>query len=160
MWRSMDGGATWTDSTNAATAMTNIAPDGSIDGSVFFDKELLAVDNSQSSPNYGRLYVTFIKFHMAGPSGRSDYRPVQLAYTILAALIRMTGRGCTRRWCLMTRGPGSRTFGEPMGDAGRGRRGRPERRVRHRGVQHDLQPRHVLRTLRRRRGGFLGGGAD
>ena len=81
VWRSTDGGVTWTDSLEAATAMTNIAPDGSIDGSVFYDKELLAVDNNVSSPNYGRLYVTFIKFHMTAPSGRSDYCPVQLAYT-------------------------------------------------------------------------------
>jgi hypothetical protein len=77
----MDGGATWTDSVDASVAKTNIAGDGSIDGSVFYDKELLAVDNNPLSPNYGRLYVTFIKFHMTGPSGRSDYCPIQLATT-------------------------------------------------------------------------------
>jgi hypothetical protein len=81
VWRSADGGATWTDSVDAATAITNIAPDGSIDGSVFYDKELLAVDNNVGSANYGRLYLTFIKFHMTGPSGRSDYCPVQLRTT-------------------------------------------------------------------------------
>lgn len=81
VWRSTDGGATWTGSVDAATAITNIAGDGSIDGSVFYDKELLAVDNNASSPNYGRLYLTFIKFHMTGPSGRSDYCPIQLATT-------------------------------------------------------------------------------
>jgi hypothetical protein len=81
VWRSTDGGATWTDSVDAATAITNIAPDASIDGSVFYDKELLAVDNNPLSPNYGRLYLTFIKFHMTGPSGRSDYCPVQLRTT-------------------------------------------------------------------------------
>lgn len=81
VWRSTDGGATWTDSVDAAVAITNIAGDGSIDGSVFYDKELLAVDNNPVSPNYGRLYMTFIKFHMTGPSGRSDYCPVQLATT-------------------------------------------------------------------------------
>jgi hypothetical protein len=80
VWRSTDGG-TWTDSVDAAVAITNIAGDGSIDGSVFYDKELLAVDNNPGSPNYGRLYVTFIKFHMTGASGRSDYCPVQLATT-------------------------------------------------------------------------------
>lgn len=81
VWRSTDGGATWTDSLEAAVAITNIAPHGSIDGSVFYDKELLAVDNNAGSPRYGRLYLTFIKFHMIAPSGRSDYCPVQLAYT-------------------------------------------------------------------------------
>jgi hypothetical protein len=81
VWRSTDGGATWTDSLDAATAITNIASDGTIDGSVFYDKELLAIDNNPGSPHYGRVYTTFIKFHMTAPSGRSDYCPVQLSYT-------------------------------------------------------------------------------
>jgi hypothetical protein len=81
VWKSSDGGATWTDSLDAATAITNIAGDGSIDGTVFYDKELLAVDNNPASPRYGRLYLTFIKFHMTLPSGRSDFCPVQLATT-------------------------------------------------------------------------------
>jgi hypothetical protein len=82
VWRSTDGGTTWTDSLDAATAITNIASDGSVDESVFYDKELLAVDNNPASGNYGRLYLTFIKFHMTGPSGRSDTCPVQLATTL------------------------------------------------------------------------------
>jgi hypothetical protein len=82
VWRSTDGGTTWTDSLDAGTAITNIASDGSVDGSVFYDKELLAVDNNPASGNYGRLYLTFIKFHMTGPSGRSDTCPVQLATTL------------------------------------------------------------------------------
>jgi hypothetical protein len=81
VWRSTDGGATWTDSLDAAVAITNIAGDGMIDGSVFYDKELLAVDNNPASPHFGRLYLTFIKFHMTSPSGRSDFCPVQLAFT-------------------------------------------------------------------------------
>ena len=81
VWRSTDGGATWTDSVDAAVAITNIAGDGSIDGTVFYDKELLAIDNNPASLSYGRLHMTFIKFHMTGPSGRSDYCPVQLAST-------------------------------------------------------------------------------
>jgi hypothetical protein len=83
VWRSADGGATWTDSMDAATAITNIAPDGSIDGSVFYDKELLAVDNTPSSPHYGRLYMAYTKFHTGGfgNSWRGDYCPVQSAYT-------------------------------------------------------------------------------
>jgi hypothetical protein len=81
VWKSTDGGATWTDSTKASIAITNRAADGSIDGSVFYDKELMAVDNNAGSSHYGRIYMTFIKFHLVAPSGRSDYCPVQLAYT-------------------------------------------------------------------------------
>ncbi len=81
VWKSTDGGLTWTDSTKAAIVITNQAEDESIDATVFYDKELLAVDNNPDSPHYGRLYVTFIKFHMTLPSGRSDYCPVQVAYT-------------------------------------------------------------------------------
>jgi hypothetical protein len=81
VWKSSDGGRTWTDSTKAALVITNQAGDGSIDGTVFYDKELLAVDNNPTSPHYGRVYVTFIKFHMTLPSGRSDYCPAQVAYT-------------------------------------------------------------------------------
>jgi hypothetical protein len=80
VWKSTDGGFTWTNSHKAALALTNRASDGSIDGSVFYDKELLAVDNDPSSPHYGRLYLTYIKFHMLS-SGRSDYCPAQLLYT-------------------------------------------------------------------------------
>ena len=78
---STDGGATWTDSTKAAIVITNRAANGAIDPSVFYDKELMAVDNNPSSAHYGRIYVTFIKFHMSGGNARSDFCPVQLAYT-------------------------------------------------------------------------------
>jgi hypothetical protein len=81
VWKSVDGGTTWTPSTEAAIAITNRLAGGSIDGSVFYDKELLAVDNNVGSLFFGRLYVTFIKFHMVLPSGRSDYCPAQVAYT-------------------------------------------------------------------------------
>ena len=81
VWKSTDGGATWTDSTRASIAITNRAADGSIDGSVFYDKELLAVDNNPGSPHYGRIYTTFIKFHLLSTSGRSDFCPVQVAFT-------------------------------------------------------------------------------
>ena len=80
VWRSTDDGATWTDSTKASLVNTNRTGDG-WDETVFYDKELLAVDNNPSSPHYGRLYMTYIKFHMTLPSGRSDYCPVQAAYT-------------------------------------------------------------------------------
>lgn len=81
VWKSIDGGATWTPSAKAAVAITNRRSDGSVDGSLFYDKELLAVDNNPASSRYGRLYATFIKFHLLSPSGRSDYCPAQLAYT-------------------------------------------------------------------------------
>src|SRR6266542_2582261 len=80
VWKSVDGGLSWTDSTKAAIVITN-QENGSIDPTLFYDKELVALDNNPSSPQYGRLYVTFIKFHMTLPSGRSDYCPVQVAYT-------------------------------------------------------------------------------
>ncbi|HEY6679405.1 MAG TPA: hypothetical protein VI411_10980, partial [Actinomycetota bacterium] len=81
VWKSVDGGATWTASTSASLVITNRATDGSIDGSVFYDKELMAVDNNPASPHYGRIYVTFIKFHMPGGNARVDTCPVQLAFT-------------------------------------------------------------------------------
>jgi hypothetical protein len=82
VWKSVDGGVTWSDSTKAALVISNHAPDGTIDASVFYDKELMAVDNDPSSPYFGRIYVTFTKFHMTGGSyARSDYCPIQAAYT-------------------------------------------------------------------------------
>jgi hypothetical protein len=82
VWKSTDGGATWSSSTAPSLVVTNHAADGSIDGSVFYDKELMAVDNDPASPYFGRLYVTYTKFHMTGGSyARSDYCPIQGAYT-------------------------------------------------------------------------------
>jgi hypothetical protein len=82
VWKSLDGGATWSSSLKPALVVTNHAPDGSIDASIFNDKELMAVDNSPSSPHFGRIYVTWTKFHMTGGSfARSDYCPIQAAYT-------------------------------------------------------------------------------
>jgi hypothetical protein len=82
VWKSVDGGATWSSSLKPALVVTNHASDGSIDASVFYDKELMAVDNAPSSPHFGRIYVTYTKFHMTGGSyARSDYCPVQAAYT-------------------------------------------------------------------------------
>ena len=82
VWKSVDGGGTWSSSQQPALVVTNHATDGSIDASVFYDKELMAVDNTPGSPYFGRLYVTYTKFHMTGGSyARSDYCPVQAAYT-------------------------------------------------------------------------------
>src|SRR2546428_10373616 len=81
------GGSAGCDARKTSISSTTLGSDGSIYRSVFYDKELLAVDNSPTLPNgaanphYGRLYVTFIKFHIVFPSGRSDFCPVQLAFT-------------------------------------------------------------------------------
>jgi hypothetical protein len=78
---SRDNGRTWTPGRQAARAATNFDyGTGTVDPSVFNDKEYIAVDNTPSSPHYGRLYVGYTKFHML-PSGFSDYCPLQLSYT-------------------------------------------------------------------------------
>jgi BNR/Asp-box repeat len=78
---SRDNGATWTPGRQAAIAATNFSSSlGGADTSVFNDRPTITVDNTPSSPHYGRLYVTWTKFHML-PSGFSDYCPIQLAYT-------------------------------------------------------------------------------
>lgn len=81
VWKSTDGGASWSPSTRPSLVVTNHDADGSIDASVFYDKELIAVDNEPSSPHFGRVYVTYTKFHMVGAAARSDYCPIQSAYT-------------------------------------------------------------------------------
>jgi hypothetical protein len=82
VWKSVDGGVTWSSSTQPALVVTNHSTNGSIDASVFNDKPLIAVDNTPSSRHYGRIYVTYTKFHMTGGSfAHSDYCPVQSAYT-------------------------------------------------------------------------------
>jgi hypothetical protein len=80
VWKSTNDGRTWTDSTKASLVRTNRSG-GGWDQTVFFDKELLAVDNNPGSPHYGRLYTTYIKFHLTPPNGRSDFCPVQAAFT-------------------------------------------------------------------------------
>jgi hypothetical protein len=81
VWKSVDGGTTWSASTKPSLVITNHAADGSIDSSVFYDKELIAVDNNPGSSHFGRVYVTFTKFHMVGAAARSDFCPIQSAYT-------------------------------------------------------------------------------
>jgi hypothetical protein len=81
VFESRDNGKTWTPGRQAAVVATNFSPTlGGPDPSVFNDKETLTVDNNPTSPHYGRLYVTYTKFHML-TSGFGDYCPVQLAYT-------------------------------------------------------------------------------
>ena len=81
---SKDGGNTWTGARYSSQVISNVSFDAGgnlvINGSVFYDKELLAVDNNPSSPHYGRLWITYVKFHLQ-PTGFSDYCPAQFAYT-------------------------------------------------------------------------------
>ena len=81
VFKSVDDGQTWTGGRNAARAASNFDyATRTVDDSIFNDKELIAVDNNTSSPHYGRVYVTYTKFHLT-PSGFSDYCPLQLSYT-------------------------------------------------------------------------------
>src|SRR6516164_3301098 len=81
VFASRDNGRTWTPGRQAAIAATNFSPTlGGPNPSIFNDKEYITVDNTPTSPHYGRLYVTWTKFHMQ-PNGFSDYCPIQLAYT-------------------------------------------------------------------------------
>jgi hypothetical protein len=78
---SRDNGRTWTPGRAAARAATNFNyAAGTVDASIFNDKDYIAVDNTPTSPHYGRLYVGYTKFHML-LSGFSDYCPLQLSYT-------------------------------------------------------------------------------
>jgi hypothetical protein len=78
---SRDNGRTWTPGRQAARAATNFNyTTGQVDTSIFNDKDYIAVDNTPTSPHYGRLYVGYTKFHMLA-SGFSDYCPLQLSYT-------------------------------------------------------------------------------
>ena len=81
VFKSVDNGKTWTPGRQAARAASNFDyVTHTVDDSIFNDKELIAVDNNPSSPHYGRIYVTYTKFHML-PNGFSDYCPIQLSYT-------------------------------------------------------------------------------
>jgi hypothetical protein len=81
VFRSTDNGMTWTPALRGAYPISNFSPTLSdFNPALFYDKEQITVDNRPSSPHYGRLYVTYIKFHIR-PNGFSDYCPVQLAYT-------------------------------------------------------------------------------
>ena len=82
LYKSVDEGGTWTPSTKGATVISNIAANGTVDDSLFYDKDLLAIDNFKSSSHYGRIYVTYTKFHTTpGLDGFGDYCPIQVAYS-------------------------------------------------------------------------------
>jgi hypothetical protein len=78
---SKDNGRTWTPGRQAARAASNFNySKGTVDTHIFNDKEYIAVDNNPHSAHYGRLYVTYTKFHILN-NGSSDYCPIQLSYT-------------------------------------------------------------------------------
>src|SRR4051794_33561603 len=65
IYKSVDNGKTWTPGSQSAIAATNFDYDtGVLDESIFNDKDYIAVDNNPTSPHYGRLYVTYTKFHV------------------------------------------------------------------------------------------------
>jgi hypothetical protein len=81
VYKSINGGRTWTPGRQSALVASNFNySNGTTDTSIFNDKEYITVDNTPTSPHYGRLYVTWTKFHVLD-SGFSDYCPIQLAYT-------------------------------------------------------------------------------
>jgi hypothetical protein len=81
VYKSVDNGATWTPGRRAAIPATNYdSTTATVDTAHFNDKEYIAVDNNPSSPWYGRLYVTWTRFHIRD-DGFSDTCPIKLAYT-------------------------------------------------------------------------------
>ncbi len=81
LYKSRDNGATWTPGRQAAVAATNYDPDtDTVDDAFFNDKEFITVDNYPTSPHYGRIYVTYTRFHIKS-DGSSDSCPIKLAYT-------------------------------------------------------------------------------
>ena len=81
IFKSLDDGATWTPGRRTAVAATNFDPGtGEANPAIFNDKELIAIDNNPTSPHYGRLYVTYTRFHIKA-DGSSDSCPIQLSYT-------------------------------------------------------------------------------
>jgi hypothetical protein len=78
---SRDNGATWTPGRRSAVPASNYdLATGTTDVSSFNDKEYITVDNHVLSPHYGRLYVTYTRFHIA-EDGSSDTCPIKLSYT-------------------------------------------------------------------------------
>jgi hypothetical protein len=81
IYKSIDNGKTWTPGRRSAVAATNYdSSTGEIDDSLFNDKEYITVDNNTHSNFYGRVYVTYTKFHI-DESGSSDTCPIKLSYT-------------------------------------------------------------------------------
>jgi hypothetical protein len=81
LYKSVDNGRSWTPGRQSGLVASNFDyTTGTTDSSIFHDNNQVTVDNNPTSPHYGRVYVTHVKFHVL-PSGFSDYCPVQLDYT-------------------------------------------------------------------------------
>ncbi len=81
LFKSVNGGKTWNPGRQRALVASNFDyASGEVDPTVFHDKEYLTVDNYPASSHYGRIYITWTKFHFL-PDGFGDYCPIQLAYT-------------------------------------------------------------------------------
>jgi hypothetical protein len=86
LWKSVDDGATWTTTQHAAVAESNFnEKTGNLNRNQVYDKPGIAIDNSASSPHYGRVYVTYSKFHgkliAFNPTQRADYCTAHIAST-------------------------------------------------------------------------------
>jgi hypothetical protein len=76
--RSTDGGRTWSEPTTVLKGTgTGIGP---ANNAVFYDKEWITVDNTPSSPHYGRAYITSSRF-LNGPHGSYDESPIVFSWS-------------------------------------------------------------------------------
>jgi len=76
--RSADGGVTWSEPTTVFKGTgTGIGP---ANNAVFYDKEWITVDNSPSSPHYGRAYLTTSRF-LNGPHGSYAESPIAFSWS-------------------------------------------------------------------------------
>jgi hypothetical protein len=76
--RSIDGGLTWEKPVTVFKGQG--AGIGPANNAVFWDKEYIAVDNFESSPYFGRIYVTATKF-VNGLQGSYTESPIFLSYS-------------------------------------------------------------------------------
>lgn len=81
IFTSLDNGKTWTPGRRSAIAASNYdSATATVDPNSFSDKEYITVDNNPGSPFYGRLYVTYTRFHILD-DGSSDTCPIKISYT-------------------------------------------------------------------------------
>lgn len=73
---SLDGGLTWKQPVTVAQGVASLTPSRA---ARFNDKEWMTVDNNPSSPFFGRIYVTWTGFQLAG--GGYLRSPVMLSYS-------------------------------------------------------------------------------
>jgi hypothetical protein len=76
--RSDDGGVTWSEAITVLKGTgTGIGP---ANNAVFYDKEWITVDNTPSSPHYGRAYLTTSRF-LNGPHGSYAESPIFFSWS-------------------------------------------------------------------------------